>query len=171
MPRKSPSGEWCEAAAFSRIWVMHLHTTSLYALAALLAMPAAAQAADARPACPLLGSEAASRAVGVRVAEGKASPYDTSVSTLCTYARADGKGSSTLLTTEVYWQFARMTYDNYCKQQGVQDVPGLGEGACLSSDHLNVLQGDKVLRVRIHQGGPVPRTQLIETAKAVLPRL
>ena len=150
---------------------MRLPTTSLYALVVLLAMPAAARAADARPACPLLSSEAASRAVGVQVAEGKASPYDTAVSTLCTYARADGKSSGTLLTTEVYWQFARMTYDNYCKEQGVQDVPGLGQGACLSSNHLNVLQGDKVLRVRIHHGGPTPRTQLIETARAVLPKL
>ena len=48
---------------------MRLPTTSLYALVVLLAMPAAARAADARPACPLLSSEAASRAVGVQVAE------------------------------------------------------------------------------------------------------
>jgi hypothetical protein len=143
-------------------------------LAASLVCCGAAAHAQARPACPLLSSEAATRTVGVRVAEGQASPHDTAVSTLCNYARADGGGKGTLLTIEVYWQFARMTYDNLCKQPGTHDaqkVPGLGQASCITGDHLNVLQGPRVLRVRIHQSGPVPRERLIATAKAVLPGL
>ena len=143
--------------------------TTLLVLA-FVAAPAA-QGATAKPACPFLPGDVAARAIGKPLAQGKPSSYDTSHFTSCLYSARD-KGGATLLTTEVYWQFARMTYDNYCRGAGVDTVADLGQGACMASDYINVMNGDTLLRVRIHlPDSPKRRAQLIDTARAILSRL
>ena len=140
-------------------------------LAAGCLIASTAQGAAAKPACPLLSSDVASRTIGKPLAQGKASSYDTSHFTSCLYSTR-AKGGATLLTTEVYWEFARMTYDNYCRGAGIDKVADLGQGACIAADYINVLNGDTLLRVRINvPDSPKRRSQLIDAARAILPRL
>lgn len=143
---------------------------SLATAFAALAAPAPAVAATARPACPLLGVETLSSLLGKKITTTRKSAEDASHYTACRYA-VDA-GSKDDINLEVYWQFAKMTYDGYCNQTDAVPVKGLGEAACMTRDTLNVLKGETVLRVRMILL-PMDKAQgkAVEIAKAVLPKL
>lgn len=138
--------------------------------AALLATPAPATAAAARPACPLLAVDTLSTLLGKKITVTRKAPEDAAHYTACRYA-VDA-GSRDDVNLEVYWQFAKMTYDGYCKTSDATPVKGLGEAACMTHDTINVLKGETVLRVRMILT-PIGQAQgkAVEIAKVVLPKL
>lgn len=137
---------------------------------ALLATPAPAMAAAARPACPLLAVDTLSKLLGKKITITRKAPEDADHYTACRYA-VDA-GSRDDVNLEVYWQFAKTTYEGYCKTSYATPVKGLGEAACMTHDTLNVLKGETVLRVRMILT-PIAQAQgkAVEIAKVVLPKL
>jgi hypothetical protein len=135
----------------------------------LLLTAAPAAFAQARPACPLLSTADAARLVGKPVGAQKESTMGAAHYTACRYT-ADDKSPAAVIDVEVYWQFAKMTFDGYCK--GAETVTGVGDAACAAIDTVNVLKGQSVLRVRVPgMASPAWRTKGLDVAKAVLPKL
>jgi hypothetical protein len=135
----------------------------------LILSAAPAVMAQARPACPLLATAEAARLVGKPVGAQKESTMGAAHYTACRYT-ADDKTPAAVIDLEVYWQFAKMTFDGYCK--GAETVAGVGDAACASIDTVSVLKGRTVLRVRVPgMASPAWRTKGVDVAKAVLPKL
>ena len=135
----------------------------------LILTAAPAVLSQARPACSLLSTADATRLVGKPVGAQKESTMGAAHYTACRYT-VDDKTPGAVVDVEVYWQFAKPTFDGYCR--GAETVAGVGDAACAAIDTVNVLKGPVVLRVRVPgMASPAWRAKGLDVAKAVLPKL